>query len=102
MPLKRAARGQNDLLTTEPQPDGTVIGNAKMEVFALESAILEARKSNSPTSLAMSTVFAQDRWPASKTPPQHPRRRLPTRRPRQKLRHPPIDERLLSRETWTV
>jgi alkylation response protein AidB-like acyl-CoA dehydrogenase len=39
MPLKRAARGQNDLLTTEPQPDGTLIGNGKAAaLFALHIA----------------------------------------------------------------
>ncbi|HYA18606.1 MAG TPA: acyl-CoA dehydrogenase family protein [Bryobacteraceae bacterium] len=39
MPLKRAARGLNDLLTTEPNPDGTPVGNAKAALlFALRAA----------------------------------------------------------------
>jgi alkylation response protein AidB-like acyl-CoA dehydrogenase len=96
MPLKRAARGQNDLLTTEPQPDGTLIGNARaaalfalrianrkhgaqlekqqevimnvadmlMEILAMESAVLRARKlqakGKGANAIAMSTVFAHD------------------------------------------
>jgi alkylation response protein AidB-like acyl-CoA dehydrogenase len=39
MPLKRAARGLNDLLTAEPTPDGTPAGNAKaVFLFALQAA----------------------------------------------------------------
>jgi hypothetical protein len=92
MPLKRATRGLNDILATEPNPDGTPIGNAKaallfalhaahakhggdlekqqelimnladmmMEVLAMESAALRARKIKSPTALAMAQVFAHD------------------------------------------